>query len=301
MASHNKTLRLTEGEREKYLSAVERELPSELIDRIVLGDSIELMKRIPPRSFDLIIADPPYNMRKNFAGEVFSRMDGEEYAEYTENWISLASELLKDGGTMYVCCDWRSGPSVYAALAKRLNVKNRITWQREKGRGSKSGWKSCHEDIYHAVKGEGSFHPERVMQRRRVLAPYTEGGEAKDWIETENGRFRDTYPSNFWDDITVPFWSMPENTEHPTQKPEKLIAKLILASSNEGDLVFDPFLGSGSTAAVARKLNRYYFGIEKSPEYAAVAACRAEKALTDKRIQGYDGVFYERNTKPVNK
>ena len=69
--------------------------------------------------------------------------------------------------------------------------------------------------------------------------------------ETDDGNYRNTCPSNFWDDITVPFWSMPENTAHPTQKPEKLLAKLILASSREGDTVFDPFLGSGTTAVTA--------------------------------------------------
>lgn len=82
-------------------------------------------------------------------------------------------------------------------------------------------------------------------------APYREDGRPKDWEETPDGKFRNTYPSNFWDDISIPYWSMSENTEHPTQKPEKLIAKLILASSNEGEVVFDPFLGSGTTSVVA--------------------------------------------------
>lgn len=94
--------------------------------------------------------------------------------------------------------------------------------------------------------------------RRRVIAPYRLNGNPKDWHESETGNFRDTAPSNFWDDISVPFWSMPENTDHPTQKPEKLIAKLVLASSEKGDLVFDPFLGSGTTSVVAKKLGRHY-------------------------------------------
>jgi len=90
---------------------------------------------------------------------------------------------------------------------------------------------------------------------------------------------------------------MPENTEHPTQKPEKLVAKLLLASSREGDMVFDPFLGSGTTAAVARKLRRRFFGIEADEDYACLAAKRIELARQDNTIQGYsDGVFWERNT-----
>ena len=106
-----------------------------------------------------------------------------------------------------------------------------------------------------------------------------------------------TYPSNFWDDISIPFWSMPENTDHPTQKSEKLYAKLILASSKEGDVVFDPFLGSGTSSIVAKKLNRKYCGIEVNEEYCMWAEKRLEMADEDKTIQGYsDGVFWERNT-----
>jgi len=97
--------------------------------------------------------------------------------------------------------------------------------------------------------------------------------------------------------LTVPFWSMPENTDHPTQKPEKLLAKLLLASSGEGDFVFDPFLGSGTTAAVARKLGRHFLGIELDETYACLALKRVELANDDPSIQGYaGGVFWERNS-----
>ena len=90
---------------------------------------------------------------------------------------------------------------------------------------------------------------------------------------------------------------MPENTDHPTQKPEKLIAKLILASSNPGDIVLDPFVGSGTSAVVAKKLNRHYIGIECESEYCALTQKRLEIAERDDKIQGYtDGVFWERNT-----
>ena len=130
-----------------------------------------------------------------------------------------------------------------------------------------------------------------------MLAPYKENGVAKDWFVTEKGKFRDTCPSNFWDDLTVPYWSMSENTPHPTQKPEKLIAKLILASSNEGDLVLDPFSGSGTTSVVAKKLNRSFIAIEQNKDYCALAQRRLDMANEDKSIQGYDGVFMERNSR----
>ena len=133
--------------------------------------------------------------------------------------------------------------------------------------------------------------------KKKVIAPYVSNGIPKDWENTKEGNFRLTYPSNIWTDITIPFWSMPENTDHPTQKPEKLIAKLILASSDENDLIFDPFLGSGTTLVVAKKLNRKYLGIEKNLLYCCLSAKRLDIADKIKNIQGYENnVFYERNS-----
>jgi site-specific DNA-methyltransferase (adenine-specific) len=141
------------------------------------------------------------------------------------------------------------------------------------------------------------------MLKRKVVAPYTnEEGEPKDWDESEDGRFRVTHPSNLWTDLTVPYWSMRENTDHPTQKPEKLLAKIILASSKEGNLVFDPFTGSGTTTAVAKKLGRRYLGIEIDETYCCLALKRLDLAAEDRSIQGYiDGVFWERNTKKLSR
>ena len=153
------------------------------------------------------------------------------------------------------------------------------------------------EDVYFATVGEKyTFNLNAVKLKRRVIAPYKQNGVPKDWEETENGKFRLTCPSNFWNDISVPYWSMAENTAHPTQKPEKLIAKLILASSNEGDLILDPFCGSGTTGVVAKKLGRNFICIEQNPLYCAWAEKRLTLAETDKTIQGYNGKeFLERN------
>lgn len=253
-----------------------------------------------PRAFaDLAILDPPYNIEKNYAGRKFHRISNIDYANYTEAWLEQVLPLLRPGASIYVCCDWASSPMVMWALSRHTIVRNRITWQREKGRSSKVNWKNAMEDIYFATVGKDyTFNADAVRVRRRVVAPYREDGAPKDWEDTPQGRFRDTGASNFWDDITVPYWSMPENTAHPTQKPEKLLAKLILASSNPGDIVLDPFLGSGSTAVTAAKLDRHFVGIEQSDEYCALAMKRLERAQEDPTIQGYtDGVFWERNTK----
>jgi site-specific DNA-methyltransferase (adenine-specific) len=131
-----------------------------------------------------------------------------------------------------------------------------------------------------------------------VLAPYRgKDGTPKDWIEKGKQSYRDTFPSNIWTDISIPFWSMPENTDHPTQKPEKLIAKIILASTNKGDVVFDPFLGSGSSVTAAKKLGRKFIGVEIDEMYCCLAQKRLKLAESDKEIQGLsDGVFWERNS-----
>ena len=178
-------------------------------------------------------------------------------------------------------------------------VRNRITWEREKGRGAMTNWKNCSEDIWFCTVSDNyTFNVDAVKLKRRVLAPYKDSsGSPKDWEETEGGDFRLTYPSNIWTDMTVPFWSMPENTDHPTQKPEKLLAKLILASSLPGQFVFDPFLGSGTTSVVAKKLARSYAGVEIDETYCCLAQKRLDLAEKDSTIQGYtQGVFWERNT-----
>lgn len=271
---------------------------SDITDKTIMGDTFDIMGSLPKEFADLVIVDPPYNIQKDFNGSSFKHTPDEEYAAYTEKWLSLVIPLLKRTGSIYVCCDWQSGPMIYEVLKKHLIVRNRITWQREKGRGAKSNWKNGMEDIYFATASDDyTFNVDAVKLRRRVIAPYKKDGEPKDWEATEEGNFRNTHPSNFWDDISIPYWSMQENTAHPTQKSEKLLAKLILASSNEGDMIFDPFLGSGSTSVTAKKLGRHYAGIERDRQYCIWAEKRLEMADSDKSIQGYtDGVFWERNT-----
>lgn len=282
--------------------ALEKTAPTleQLQDQIIIGDTMSLLPTFPKHTIDLVIADPPYNLAKNYHGNKFDRKSEIQYEEYTRDWLERILPLMKPNASIYVCCDWRSSMTIGRVLQEYVVLRNRITWQREKGRGAKTNWKNGMEDIWFGtLSDQYQFHVDRVMQRRRVLAPYRQEGSPKDWEETENGRYRDTCPSNFWDDISIPYWSMPENTAHPTQKPEKLLAKLILASSDPGDLILDPFGGSGSTAVTAAKLGRHYISIEQNPLYCAWAQKRLEMAQEQPRIQGYeDGVFWERNSKP---
>ncbi len=302
-AGRNRTIDISEKEGKEYLKRCKKlsgkKIPADSVtDSIIVGDFFDAATCLPEKCVDLMIADPPYNLTKSYNGKVFNKKKSDEYEEYTRKWIECALPLLKDNASVYVCCDWESSLIIGKLLGEYFTVRNRITWQREKGRGAKANWKNGMEDIWFATVGkEYTFNLDSVKVRRKVLAPYRVDGKPKDWKEHEGGNYRDTCPSNFWDDITVPFWSMPENTAHPTQKPEKLLAKIILAGSNEGDIVFDPFLGSGSTAVTAYKLKRHYIGTEIEPRYCIWAQKRLEDAAKDSTIQGYkDGVFRERNT-----
>ena len=304
-ASMNRTLQVSDEEmislKSKLLTLSSPAEIETITNRTVQGDLLEIIDFFPQAFADLIIIDPPYNLDRNFSGLKFKRMKDDDYYDYLESWFPKVLNALKPNGSLYLCGDWKCTASLYRVMNKYLTVLNRITWQREKGRGSENNWKNSMEDIWFAVRDPQSyyFNVEAVKIRRKVLAPYMKDGQPKDWQKTAEGNFRMTHPSNFWDDITIPYWSMPENTDHPTQKPEKLIAKLILASCPPEGLVFDPFLGSGTTSVVAKKLERNYCGIELNPEYACWAEKRLERVEIDTTIQGYfDGVFWERNSKP---
>ena len=302
-APRNRTLTCTEAELASLstdlLRLTEPANPELLTNRIVNQDLDHMLPFLPAGFVDLLILDPPYNLTKNYNGHVFRSREAEDYIAWFGRILSSLLPLLRPKASLYICSDWQTSNLVFPVLDKHLHVRNRITWEREKGRGAKTNWKNNTEDIWFCTVGDDyCFNVDDVKLKRRVIAPYrSDDGKPKDWEESQNGKYRLTHPSNLWSDITIPFWSMPENTDHPTQKPEKLIAKLVLASSNSGDFVFDPFLGSGTTAVVARKLNRRFCGIELNREYCCWTAKRLRQAESDTSIQGYaDSVFWERNS-----
>ncbi|MCY3978265.1 MAG: site-specific DNA-methyltransferase [Chloroflexi bacterium] len=304
-SSRNKTITVTESESQllenRLLTVHSRLDEMDVIDKTILGDALEVIDYLPIGFADMLFVDPPYNMSKVFGKSSFKRMASGDYERWVRSWFSKILSRLKPNASIYVCGDWRSSSPLFRVLSNYVTVRNRITWEREKGRGAKANWKNASEDIWFAtVSDEYCFNVEAVKLKKKVIAPYRhDNGQPKDWSEEFNGNFRLTHPSNLWTDLTVPFWSMAENTGHPTQKPEKLVAKIILASSKPGDVILDPFLGSGTTSTVAKKLGRHYVGIEIDRRYACLAEKRIEIAEYDKRIQGYDdGVFWERNFNP---
>lgn len=302
-APRNRTIDLDENGRAKYkrrLIKIDKLVSiDEILNKTIQQDIFDVLDYLPDRFIDVVFADPPYNLNKTFNLTTYKEMESEKYEKWLASWVGKMVRLLKPTASVYICGDWRSSGAIFNVARKYFEIQNRITFEREKGRGAKTNWKNSSEDIWFCTMSKNyHFDVDAVKMKRKVIAPYRDdSGNAKDWNEEGNGRYRLTHPSNIWTDITIPFWSMPENTDHPTQKPEKLVAKILLASSKPGHVIFDPFLGSGTTSMVAKKLGRNYVGVEIDEQYGCLAEQRLEMAESDKVIQGYsDGVFWERNT-----
>ncbi len=301
-APRNKTIQLSSEDFQLYQKQLLKLSSVVSFDSILnrtINQSLETALEFLPEKFvDLLFLDPPYNLTRTFHSNTFRATSHDAYAKWMDTWLSKLVRTLKPTASIYICGDWRSSAAIQEVAERYFIIRNRITWEREKGRGAKANWKNASEDIWFCtMSNKFTFNLDAVKLKRRVIAPYTENGKPKDWKKSADGNFRLTHPSNLWTDLTIPFWSMAENTEHPTQKPEKLLAKIILASTKTGDVVLDPFLGSGTTSVVAKKLGRRYIGIELDEKFACISEKRLELAEKDKTIQGFaDGVFWERNS-----
>jgi site-specific DNA-methyltransferase (adenine-specific) len=301
-APGNRTLTLSTEELEQYQQrllklegAVEVET---ILNQTIHQDLLSILDWLPTGFVDLLFIDPPYNLTKTFGATEFKERSLSAYQVWLESWLPQLLRTLKPTASVYICGDWHSAAAIHLVTEKYLTVRNCITWEREKGRGASANWKNCSEQIWFCTASDRyTFNLDAVKLKRRVLAPYTDiKGKPKDWQKTNQGNYRLTHPSNLWTDLTIPFWSMPENTDHPTQKPEKLLAKIILASSNQNDIILDPFMGSGTTSVVAKKTGRNYVGIEMDLAYCCLAEKRLAIATENPTIQGYaEGVFWERN------
>ncbi len=301
-APRNRTVTLTRAETDLYgkdlIHICEQTGVEVLCDKILNQDVFEVVSLLPKGFVDLLILDPPYNLNKTFTSAAFRKKSIAKYAEWFEGIVVSVLPTLKRTASVYVCAESHSSTAVHLVLDKFLKVRSRITWEREKGRGARKNWKNASEDIWFAtVSDQYIFNMEEVKLKRRVLAPDIDTeGAPKDCEDTPDRQFRSTHRSNLWNDTTVPFWSMPENTDHPTQKPERLFAKLILAGTSQNDFVFDPFMGVGSSVVTAKKLNRRFLGVEIDRAYCLLAAKRLRLAEFNGAIQGCeDGVFGERN------
>lgn len=239
---------------------------------IILGDAVSLMREIPQQSVDLIIADPPYNLSKDY-GNNRDRRSFDDYLLFSKAWLGEAHRLLKPNGTLYVFMGFRFISYLYDILERELGMhfNSWIVWHYTQGMGKTKGFSPRHDDVLMFTKStDFIFNLDSI----RIPQKYYR----------ERNNMRGANPGDVWQFSHVHYCN--ENRQnHPTQKPEGLIERMILASSHEGSLVLDPFLGSGTTLRVCQQLNRLGIGMEINPEYVTMAQERLDEAFP-----GFDSI-----------
>lgn len=222
--------------------------------RIILGDAIEKMKEVKSESIDLIIADPPYNLGKDY-GNGSDLKSFDEYIEFTKEWTKEANRILKDTGTIYIFMGFRFISYLYQILEmnNHLNFVNWICWHYTQGIGKKKGFSPRHDDILMFSKSSTyTFNLDSIRVPQKFYRSIN--------------NMRGANPGDVWEFSHV-HYCQDNRQDHPTQKPEGLMERMVLASSNEYDQVLDPFSGSGTTLRVCQQLNRSCVGIELNKDY----------------------------------
>ncbi len=225
------------------------------------ADCLLELRTLPSESVDLIVADPPYNLGKNY-GNNHDLRGFRDYLEFTETWLTESKRILKPNGSIYVFMGVRFVSYLYDVLDQRLGFffNSWITWHYTQGMGKTKGFSPRHEDILFFTKSEDF---EFGLDAVRIPQKYF---RARNNMTGAN-------PGDVWEFSHV-HYSNPEREDHPTQKPEALIARIVLASSKEGGVVLDPFSGSGTTLRVCQQLNRHCIGIELNPDYISMTQRR---------------------------
>ena len=240
--------------------------------KIILGDAITEMQKLDSEVFDLVIADPPYNLGKDY-GTSHDIMGFEEYLAFSRDWITEVHRLMKTNGTIYVFMGFRFISYLYDLLDRefKMSFNSWIVWHYTQGIGKTRGFSPRHDDILMFTKTKNFiFNSDDI----RVPQKYYR----------ERNNMRGANPGDVWEFSHVHYCNA-NRQNHPTQKPEGLVERMILASSNEKSLVLDPFLGSGTTLRVCQQLNRSGIGIELNPDYANMSQERLQKEFL-----GFDSV-----------
>jgi site-specific DNA-methyltransferase (adenine-specific) len=240
--------------------------------KIILGDAISEMKKMKSNSVDLIISDPPYNLGKDYGNGSDSK-NFEEYILFTKNWTKEATRVLKHTGTIYVFMGFRFISYLYQILEKENELKfvNWICWHYTQGIGKTKGFSPRHDDILMFTKSSNyTFNLDSI----RVPQKY--------YRSINN--MRGANPGDVWGFSHI-HYCQDNRQDHPTQKPEGLIERMVLASSNENDFVLDPFSGSGTTLRVCQQLNRICIGIELNADYVKMTKKRLAEKFT-----GFDSI-----------
>jgi len=236
------------------------------------GDATERFKEVESNSVDLIVSDPPYNLGKDY-GNNHDLKGFEDYLNFSSNWLKQAHRVLKPEGTIYVFMGVRFISYLFKIMEKELKMffNSWICWHYTQGMGRKIGFSPRHDDIlmFNKLK-KFTFNLNNV----RVPQKYYRA----------RNNMRGANPGDVWTFSHVHYCN-PNRQKHPTQKPEGLIERMVMASSNQGDMVLDPFSGSGTTLRVCQQLNRNCIGFELNPDYITMTEKRLDKPFT-----GFDSI-----------
>lgn len=240
--------------------------------KILHGNALELFSDVETESVDLIIADPPYNLGKDY-GNNHDLKGFDEYLDFSNEWLSEAHRVLRKKGTIYVFMGVRFISYLYNILDKELGMflNSWVCWHYTQGIGKKRGFSPRHDDILVFNKScNFTFNLDAV----RVPQKYYRA----------RNNMRGANPGNVWKFSHIHYCNG-NRQNHPTQKPEGLVERMVLASSNEGDVVLDPFAGSGTTLRVCQQLDRKAIGFELNHEYVEMIKRRLSSPFT-----GFDSI-----------
>lgn len=245
--------------------------------KIIHGDALEALASLPSSSIDLIFADPPYNIGKNFNGHKDKWATEEDYLNWCYKWLDLCIQKLKPSGSFYVMTATQFMPFFDIYLRKKLNILSRLVWYYDSsGVQAKKYFGSMYEPILFCVKDKNNY----TFNTNDILVEAKTGAKRKliDYRKAVPTVYSsEKVPGNVWEFARVRY-RMDEYENHPTQKPIALLERIIKASSNEGDLVMDPFSGTFTTCFVAKELNRDFIGIELQDEYVKIGLRRLQLA-----------------------
>ena len=248
--------------------------------KLLRGDALKILKSLPDKSINLIFVDPPYNIGKNFNGYKDKWDTDEKYLEWCYGWINLCIQKLKDNGSIYLMGATQFIPHLDIFLNKKMHILSRIVWHYDSsGVQAKKYFGSLYEPILFAVKDKDNY----IFNADEILVEAKTGAKRKliDYRKSVPTVYNSQkVPGNVWYFPRVRF-RMEEYEEHPSQKPEVLLHRIIMASSREGDTILDPFSGTFTTSAVAMKLNRKSIGIELDEDYFNTGIRRLTKIHND--------------------
>ena len=232
-------------------------------DILLTGDAVELLKTFPDDSVDLVCTDPPYNLGKNYGNNIDWKQ-WHEYEEFTRSWLKETKRILQPTGSLYVFMGIRFISQLFLILQEmNFHLNGWITWHYTQGMGRIKGFSPRHEDILYFKKSDKyTFNLDDIRIPQKFYR--------------KRNNMKGANPGDVWQ-FSHLHYSNPERLDHPTQKPEALMKRIILASSNENDLVLDPFVGSGTTCVAAKMLGRKWIGIDVNPGYIEISRERLRK------------------------